>query len=417
MSRHVMTQYQPRMQNNLTTATSLGYGSSGTPYTDFETGFVSTIVGAAFLSAISVLILVSMSKPGLHSRLGEYTYIPVLFGSLITSNMLQSVGTLINLRWVLNGSVSPGKLCSVQGGIKQAGNVGTAVWSFALALHAFRLLFLRTRVARRIKWLALTVGWLFITFIVSIGPLALQRKDRGPYFGPSGYWCWITHEYPIEQTLLEYVIEWTSAFVSFVLYVIVLLRVRGNLVKDSEGRWFLRWVSRNESWQLAFARDYLDSCTIKMVAIVVWYPVTYTILIVPISIARFTSYAGAPVPAGFTFMADMIFALGGFVNLLLFLSTRRFIPDLQTTPDFSTPRSRPSKGQVLSGVTPFVFTSPEVGAQTVMMTVFSERHAPVSWSDRRPEIEALNHGKSVGSPMSDTSQESRQPLNYQKETL
>lgn len=61
--------------------------------------------------------------------------------------------------------------------------------------------------------------------IVSIGPLALERKDRGPYFGPSGYWyvalllyanpvsplnsrqrCWITHQYPIEQTLLEYVI-------------------------------------------------------------------------------------------------------------------------------------------------------------------------------------------------------------------
>ncbi|KAH9000815.1 hypothetical protein EDB86DRAFT_3074815 [Lactarius hatsudake] len=401
-----MTQYQPRMQNNLTTATSLGYGSSETPYTDLETGFISTIVAAAFLSAISVLILVS------------YTYIPALFGSLLASNLLQSVGTLINLRWVLNGGVLPGKLCGAQGGIKHAGNVGTAVWSFALALHAFRLLFLRTRVARRIKWLALALGWLFVTIIVSIGPLALQRKDRGPYFGLRGTgMCWITHEYPVEQTLLEYVIEWTSAFVSFVLYVIVLLRVRGNLIKDSEGRWFLRWVSRNESWQLAFARDYLDSCTIKMVAIVVWYPVTYTILIVPISIARFASYAGAPVPVSFTFMADTIFALGGFVNLLLFLSTRRFIPDLQTTPDFSTPRSRPSKGQVLSGVTPFVFTSPEVGAQPVMMTVTSGRHAPVSWFDRRPEVEALNDGTSVGSPMSDTSQESRQPLNYQKETL
>ncbi len=38
---------------------------------------------------------------------------------------------------------------------------------------------------------------------------------------------------------------------------------------------------------------------------------TYTVLIVPISIARFASYAGARVPHGFTFMADLIFALGG----------------------------------------------------------------------------------------------------------
>ncbi|KAI9458884.1 hypothetical protein BJY52DRAFT_1223290 [Lactarius psammicola] len=330
-----------------------------------------------------------MSTIGPHSSLGEYTYIPALFGSLITSNLLQSIGTLINWRWVVDGGVSSGMLCSAQGvsvatsrvhtlafspprhhhegGIKQAGNVGTAVWSFALALHAFRLLFLRSRVARRIKWLVLTLGWFFVVFIVSIGPLALQKKDLGPYFGPSGYWCWITHQYPIEQTLLEYVIEWTSAFISFLLYVAVLLRVRGNLIKDSEGHWSLRWVPRSKSWQLAFARDYLDSCTIKIVAIIVWYPVTYTILILPISIARFASYSGARVPDGFTFVADVIFALGGFVNLLLFLGTRRFIPDPQTTPDFSTPRSCPSKAQASSGVTPFVFSPTE--------TVASENHA------------------------------------------
>ena len=87
-----------------------------------------------------------MSRLAPPSRLGEYTYIPTLFGSLIMSNLLQSIGTLMNLRWVLAGRVSAGKLCSAQGasvatsrvpfsppphhvgGIKQAGNVGAAVW-------------------------------------------------------------------------------------------------------------------------------------------------------------------------------------------------------------------------------------------------------------------------------------------------
>ncbi|KAN0126207.1 hypothetical protein V8E53_014933 [Lactarius tabidus] len=339
--------------------------------------------------------MIFMSKVGPSSHLGEYTYIPALFGSLITSNLLQSIGTGINLSWVLNGGVSSGTLCSAQGGLKQAGNVGTAVWSFALALHAFRLLFLRTRVAKRIQWLALTLGWLFIIFIVSIGPLTIQRKDRGPYFGPSGSWCWITHNYPIEQIALEYAIEWTSAFVSSQLYVAVLLRVRGNLVKDSEGRWFLRWVSCDDTWQLGFARDYLDSCIIKLVVIIVWFPVTYTVLILPISIAHFAGYAGARVPDSVTLMADMIFALGGFVNMLLFLRTRRSIPDLRTTPDFSTPRSCPTKDstQVLFGVTPFAF--PEVQQQPT-------------------ETETLNSDTSVGSPTTFTSQKSRRPLIYPK---
>ncbi len=65
--------------------------------------------------------------------------------------------------------------------------------------------------------------------------------------------------------------EWMAASFSFILYVAVLLRVRGNLIQETAGGWSLRWVSRSESWQLAFARDYLDSCLVKMAAIIVWY--------------------------------------------------------------------------------------------------------------------------------------------------
>jgi hypothetical protein len=82
--------------------------------------------------------------------------------------------------------------------------------------------------------------------------------------------CWITVQYPAAQTFLEYMLEWTSAFFSFILYMAVLLRVRGNLIQDSNRRWSLRWIPRSESWQLGFARDYLDSCTVKMAAIIVW---------------------------------------------------------------------------------------------------------------------------------------------------
>jgi hypothetical protein len=60
--------------------------------------------------------------------------------------------------------------------------------SFTLALHAFSLLFLRARIKTRSKWLTLVLGWTFIVSVVSIGPLAIQKKALGPYFGPSGFW-------------------------------------------------------------------------------------------------------------------------------------------------------------------------------------------------------------------------------------
>jgi hypothetical protein len=80
-----------------------------------------------------------------------------------------------------------------------------------------------------------------------------------------------TYPFSILTACFVCVQEWMSASFSFILYVVVFLRVRGNLIQDTAGKWSLRWVSRNGSWQLAFARDYLDSCLVKMAAITVWY--------------------------------------------------------------------------------------------------------------------------------------------------
>ncbi|KAI0305120.1 hypothetical protein B0F90DRAFT_1815372 [Multifurca ochricompacta] len=417
ISRHNTPDYQTLGTSNITSSRLVTHTFSTTPYTSFQSGFISAIVGAAFLSALSVIMLVILNISSPPSRLGDHTHIPVLFGSLIMSNLLQAIGTTLNTQWVFQGGVSSGTLCSVQGGIKHAGNVGTAVWSFALALHAFCLLFLRSRLSKHSKWFAFGFGWTFISFIVMIGPLAIQKKALGPYFGPSGFWCWITVQYPAEQTFLEYMLEWISAFFSFVLYAAVLLRVRGNLVQDSDGRWFLRWVRRSESWQLAFTRDYLDSCTVKMAAIIVSRDI-YRAHRSNLNCA-FVSYTGVRVPQGFTFTADLLFALGGFANLLLFVGTRQSIPDLSTIPEFSTPRSRVDKDSPQAvGITPFVLVTGNAEDQpdrtttttTTMTTSHPDENASASWSEEA-KLEVLDHRASVGSSiMSFASHESIQPL-------
>lgn len=56
------------------------------------------------------------------------TRIMPFFVSLLVANILQAIGTLINSEWVNKRNAVPGGLCSAQGGIKQAGNVGIALW-------------------------------------------------------------------------------------------------------------------------------------------------------------------------------------------------------------------------------------------------------------------------------------------------
>ena len=172
---------------------------------------------------------------------------------------------------------------------------------------------------------------------------------------------------------------------------------------------------------------------------------TYTVLVVPISIARFASYAGARVPYGFTFLADLIFALGGqfsttdghshpfppstnhlthgrrllgFANLLLFLGTRRFVPDVSTMPDFSVPRSRLDKASSrILGISPFVLApapgdldteaTPEMVVAARAVNAASDEKASVSCPDDTKadtQTETPNSGMSGVSFLSDASQ-------------
>lgn len=86
--------------------------------------------------------------------------------------------------------------------------------------------------------------------------------------------------YLFQSTLQEFF----SAGISFVLYVAILLRVRGNLVHGSDG-WHLRFVPRSERWVLAIRRDWLDSTMMKIAALFVWYALSLKPIILMLILA------------------------------------------------------------------------------------------------------------------------------------
>ncbi len=50
------------------------------------------------------------------------------FVSLLVANIFQSIGSAMNAKWIADRAVVEGDFCRLQGGIKQAGNVGMALW-------------------------------------------------------------------------------------------------------------------------------------------------------------------------------------------------------------------------------------------------------------------------------------------------
>jgi len=310
-----------------------------TIYGPGQSGAVMLLVVAGIISILAILAVSINHFVFARQKTKSYqrTNIAAYLVSLLCANVFQAIATIMNARWATEGIVYDGGFCAFQGGLKNAANVGIALWSFMIALHVFNLLFLRWQTTQISMYATLIGGWSTVLMVVSLGPLFIATEERGPYFGVSGFWCWITENYPKEQTFLEYFFEFLSAGLGFVLYVFVLLRVRGNLTL-ADGRWSLHWIPRSEAWKLSLGRDLLDTAMLRVSANMVWYPVAYSCIIIPVALARLSSFTGHHVPFWATITTDVMFNLTGLVNSILLFTTRGVLPDTSTLPQFSTPR-------------------------------------------------------------------------------
>jgi hypothetical protein len=117
---------------------------------------------------------------------------------------VQSVGSLVNIEWLSSKAVSIGLDCTTQAIAFQFGNVGAAMWSFVIAVHTFVVLFFNRQVPDIACAITLIAVWLITFGIVIIGPVGIQRDERGPFYGITGSWCWITGNYPDARIALEY---------------------------------------------------------------------------------------------------------------------------------------------------------------------------------------------------------------------
>ncbi|KAJ7723420.1 hypothetical protein B0H16DRAFT_341916 [Mycena metata] len=324
-------------------------------YTLSQRNGIIPLVASGLLSGIAVIYLLLTILT--YSKRYSSTHFLLYFVCLLLADVMQSAGSIISLSWLQHGGVYDGPLCAAQGGLKQGGNIAAAVWSFVISFHLFNLLFLRYETPKYISWSVVAFGWSFVFSMVFLGPVAIENPKLGPFFGISGEWCWITSQYKLEQIFMQYLFEFTSVIFSTFLYTATLLRARGNLIKV-DGRWVLRFLSAGDSWQLDFGRDFTDAASLRLIKHMIWYPVAYAALIMPIALVRISEFAGSKPAFWVTVVADLIFNLFGFVDVVLFFSVYRVFPETASLPEFSR-RKTVDLSVIQYGITPFSLSESE----------------------------------------------------------
>ena len=150
---------------------------------------------------------------------------------------------------------------------------------------------------------------------------------------PTPYWCWISGGFEAERIAGEYFWLWTAALSSIFFYTLLFFRLRGNIQVDPQDwtRIRIRLHPRAHGAPSFLDAPFTAACREAMA--MVWYPICYTLLVLPLSIVRWRTFR-APAPGGqqnvhvetpfaVTAVVITVFGLSGAVNVVLIMLTRR----------------------------------------------------------------------------------------------
>jgi hypothetical protein len=217
------------------------------------------------MSIVSVLLLVARNyirnvrypPPGGEWKLIR-THVDAYLLSLLASDFLQGVGAILDLKWAVEKTVYCSAACAAQGIIKQIGETGVAMATFAITLHTFVVLFFGWIPGPRASWIwKIYIGfiWLYVSLFALIAYGKYHHASNSDatmndFFAPTPYWCWISSGFNPERIAGEYFWLWLAAFSSIALYMLLYFRVRGNIRVDP-----LKWWRVGLKWRKRNARD------------------------------------------------------------------------------------------------------------------------------------------------------------------
>ncbi|VDB99743.1 unnamed protein product [Peniophora sp. CBMAI 1063] len=279
---------------------------------------ITETAGASAAAVTALLVWIAFSAVGLrrqaHRRWKLDTPLHLYFLNLLFWDLVQSLGGLMNIRWIIDADVTEDSFCVAQGAFKQLADVGSAIASLTIASHTFSTLVFRwTPTNSMLKGGLIILGWWLFMIVILVVDIAVNGSRT--FYGNTGYWCWISARFPVQRMVLDYVWMFIACLFNIVAYVPLYFVLRGTLVLDG---WRLHRPNTPPERAVLRKSNHL---ALKMLI----YPVTYTISVLPIAIARWTQFNHSDIPFAATVVCDMIYMSSGIFNVILYALTRPFL--------------------------------------------------------------------------------------------
>ncbi|KAJ7032179.1 hypothetical protein C8F04DRAFT_665153 [Mycena alexandri] len=250
--------------------------------------------------------------------------------SLFTADLFQSLGVVMDVRWINDGVVRVGALCTAQGVLQNIGQAGIAMTTLIITLQTFDSIWRRGGVTS-LRWASILVGIIWVFLILTVAISASVHNDPA-FYAPTPYWCWISSSYPNYRIALENFWLWIGFAVS-VLYIPLLFFDTGRIIPGEPDWWTFKLHTRSSG----------NSERRSQLAIIC--ALAYCLPVLPTSLARwFLVVHGDVKPfasAEAQFIIKGIFSLSGVCDVVAFKYARSGLLLFGSTAEEASVESEP----------------------------------------------------------------------------
>ncbi|KAI3317987.1 hypothetical protein HD806DRAFT_352156 [Xylariaceae sp. AK1471] len=230
----------------------------------------------------------------------------VLFVNLLLADLQQATAFALSTSWVVQDGIAVGTgVCFAQGLFVSVGDLASSCFMSAIAIHTFYSIVHGYRPPHRVLYFYILLIWIFV-YLISLLPVAgtMNGASAGGFFVRAGAWCWVNQAYGDIRLLTHYIFIFIAIILSWVLYTAIFISLR-----RQQRRGDLAEAKNSGYHHPAF----------------LIYPIIYLLCILPLAVGRVATMAGKDPPLGYFCFAGALVASNGWLDVLLFTSTRRSI--------------------------------------------------------------------------------------------
>ncbi|EGN99075.1 hypothetical protein SERLA73DRAFT_34026, partial [Serpula lacrymans var. lacrymans S7.3] len=246
------------------------------------------------------------------TQLGHYA------AALVFSNVFISLSGLVEFRWVAESGITTG-MSLHPSVLMEIGNVSTAYFTVAMAIHTCNSLVLRIRQTSWLSPVVIAIGWI-TSFAFGLAPL--KKQGLSTIYGPQGISCGVTSSHPALVFVFDALPILLGALFSVTLYSLIFLVLRGTLQIKGSIKFTL---NPEERWSSVSNFEEYDRFIGAIARSLLWYPFAFITLLLPYSIASLAAVSGYNVPFGADVFAHVCCFLLGFANVVLLYNIFRVL--------------------------------------------------------------------------------------------